>query len=169
MNNLNNVEKTDNELLERYYALYDVKLDSIEELLDILSEEFASNYDRIGDAQLAFDTLEDENKELMKDICFLYNLSGDSSWSITTGDGYKEENLDKYIKAIRECYDDESIETLQDVLWKIEHRVDKDMCNAGCDMFTALDMILTEDLDLGDDDVFVIDGADEEPRIEIWY
>ena len=169
MNNLNNVEKINNELLERYHSLYNVRLNDIEDLLDILSEEFASNYDRIGDAQSAFDTLEDENKELMKDICFLYNLSGDSSWSITTGDGYKEENLDKYIEAVRECYDDESIKTLQDVLCTIERRVDKDMCNAGCDMFTALDTILSEDLDLEDDDVFVIDGADEEPRIEIWY
>lgn len=169
MNQLNNVEQINNELLERYHSLYNEKLNDIKELLDILSEEFESNYHRIGDAQSAFDTLEDEHKELMKDVCFVYNLSGDSSWSVTTGDGYKEENLDKYIKIVKEYYDDESIETLQDVLCKIEHRVDKDMSNAGCDMFTALNMILTEDLDLGDDNVFIIEGADEEPRIEILY
>ena len=40
----------------------------------------------------------------------------------------------------------------------------KDMSNAGCDAFTALSMILEEDLGL--EGVFVVLGADSEPRIE---
>lgn len=44
------------------------------------------------------------------------------------------------------------------------------MSNAGCDMFTALNLIFQEDLNkFLEQNIFVIDSADIDARIEILY
>lgn len=163
-------EKVNKEIVEAYNAIYEEPVSDIKEVLDMLSEEFQENYNRIGDAQEAYDTLVDENSDLMKNHLFVYNLSGESEWSVSTGKGYKESSLEEYINIVKECYSDEKISTLDDVLSKIERDVQKTMSNAGCDMFTALNLILQEDLhEFYGEDIFVIDGADCEARIEVLY
>lgn len=165
-------EEINNIMVNKYNELYKNQVESIEDVLDILSEEFTENYDRLGDAQLAYDTLEDEHKEFMtySDSCFfVYSLSGGSCWSVSTGSGYDENKLDEYIKEVKSHYLYEDVENLDDILCSMERQIGKDMSNAGYDMHTALKMILEEDFDFGGDNVFVIEGADEEPRIEIDY
>lgn len=170
MTNLIEKEKVNKELIEIYNSIHDEKVDNIKDILNILSEEFQANYDEMGDAQAAYDTLVDEHKDLMANHVFVYNLSGNIKWSISTGEGYKPEKLQEYVNIVKESYSDENIATLEDVLSKIERDVLKTMSNVGCDMFTSLNLILQEDLhEFYGEDIFVVDGADAEARIEILY
>ena len=170
MTNLIEKERVNKEIVEAYNSICEDKVDNIDEVLDILSEEFQSNYDQLGDAQDAYDALVDEYNEVMKNHCFVYNLSGDSSWSISTGKGFDSSKLSKYIEIVKEYYCDDNINTLDDILSKLERHVTKTMSNVGCDMFTALNSILEEDLqEFYNKDIFVVDGADEDARIEILY
>lgn len=170
MTNLIEKERVNKEIVEAYNSVYENKVNSVDEVLDILSEEFQSNYDQLEDAQEAYDILANEYKDVMKNHCFVYSLSGNTKWSVSTGEGYDTAQLPGHIKVVKECYSDENITTLDDILSKIERHVTKTMSNVGCDMFTALNYILEEDLhEFYDKNIFVIDGADAEPRIEILY
>ena len=156
-------------VVKRYNELNETKCMTVMDVLDILSDEFADAYNRIGDAQQAFDTVMDENKALAEGIAFVYTLSGDASWYVTRGSGYVEAKKAEYVLLVNETYDEDA-EDFGEALGVIEHRVRKDMSNAGCDASNALNMILEEDLgqDL-DSPIFRIEGVDEDPRIEIWY
>lgn len=170
MTNLIEKERVNKEIVEAYNSMCEDKVDNIDEVLDILSEEFQSNYDQLGDAQDAYDALVDEYNEVMKNHCFVYNLSGDNSWSISTGKRFDSSKFSKYIEIVKEYYCDDNINTLDDILSKLERHVTKTMSNVGCDMFTALNSILEEDLqEFYNKDIFVVDGADEDARIEILY
>ena len=165
-----------NYLVAKYNELYDNKIKDVEDILDILSLEFEKRFNILGDAQDAYNEVEDEYSELMNssdEICFVYNLSGDGNWYVTTGDNFKEENLEKYLNIINKQYKrfsfDPEAKDLGDILALLERQVDKTMCNGGCDMFTALKLILDDDLPELDKKVFVIEGADCEPKIEILY
>ena len=164
----NSIEKERKQIIDDYNKLYENKVSDISEVLDILSEEFDKIYSRLLDAQMAYDELYYEYEDVMKDHCFVYNLSGDSTWSVLTGDNYNDENDTEYINKAREIYPDYKIEAIDDVLSIMEIDVENTMCNVGCDMFTALDLILEEDFpEFYREGIFEISGADEEPRIEL--
>lgn len=160
-----------NEIVEKFNSMYENKVSNINEILDELSETFQDYYGRLNDAQNAFNCVADEYSDLMKGYCFVYSLSGDGTWSVDTGDGYNESDIANYINIAKENYiHDDDIEDIYDVLSLLENDVMDTMSNVGCDPFTALNLILEEDFcDLPSNDIFVISGADEEPRIEILY
>lgn len=61
----------------------------------------------------------------MQKYAFVYNLSGDTNWSVSTGEDYKECELSKYINIVQECYSNNKISTLVDVLNAIQRDVEK--------------------------------------------
>ena len=158
------------QIIKDFNSILGRRITGINDVLDFLSEEFAEIYSRLDDAQDAFNTLADEYSELMNKYCFVYSLSGDGTWEVGTGYDYKEDMLEEYLKVVNNYYDGLNAETLDDILCKLERVVEKTMSNAGCDMFTALNLTISEDLpEFCDKDIFAIVGADAEPRIEILY
>jgi hypothetical protein len=157
------------QIVEKFNEIYDMKVTSAREVLDYLSEEFQDNCKYSSDVEDAFDTLYTEHKEFMADFPFAYSLSEeDDVWTIGKGSGFKKENESKYIEIAKEIYTD--IEDLDDVLSSIEAQVMNTMSNSGCDVFNALNHVVSEDLeDIKDMDVFSVIGADAEPRVVVLY
>lgn len=136
----------------------------MDELLNQLSDKFANQCDNFDDAQEAFDELDAEYNFLLGKY-FVYSLSDEGErWYVSEGDTFLIEELPKYIASYKEYYGNHNITTVDDLTSVLEHRVMKDMSNAGCDPKTALRMIL-DDLDLNGK--FRIYGADGTPKIEI--
>lgn len=143
---------------------------TIEELEDIMSEEF-ENYLRYSeDAQDAYDNMCDcEYDGLMKKYAFVYSLSGKGeTWSIGIGEDFDYSKEDYYLNIFSEIYD-EDFEDIDDITSKLENEVMKIMSNCGCDVFNAFNLIVEEDFpeEIGDS-VFVIDNADGTPCIELF-
>lgn len=143
---------------------------TIEELEDIMSEEF-ENYLRYSeDAQDAYDNMCDcEYDGLMKKYAFVYSLSGKGeTWSIGIGEDFDYSKEDYYLNIFSEIYD-EDFEDIDDITSKLENEVMKIMSNCGCDVFNAFNLIVEEDFpeEIGDS-VFVIDNADGTPSIELF-
>lgn len=149
--------------LKECNEVLNTELTSINELEEMLSEKFQKLYEENEEAQVAFNELDEELGGLLGKY-FVYTLSADGEmWSVGIGEGYEASKLSEYLTTFKEYYN-EDVQTIEDCTSKLEYRVMKDMSNAGCDAFTALSMILEEDLGL--EDVFVIVGADSEPRIQ---
>ncbi|MBQ8998986.1 MAG: hypothetical protein IJ086_09925 [Clostridium sp.] len=169
MNTLNKEELNKN-IVNDFNLIQKTKVKNIQDVLDILSERFREIYDNKDDAQEAYNELTLEYPELMNKYCFAYTLSEGNGWSVSTGSDYNEEDLDKYLKVINEHYYHFSHDCLDDILSSIENDICNTMSNVGCDMFTALNLILEEDLyEFEDKNIFVIAGADCEPKIDILY
>lgn len=168
---VNSIEKEvlNKKIVKAYNTIEENNVSSINEVLNILSKSFQENYNKLGDAQDAYDVVAEEYGDILKEACFVYNLSGSNVWDVSTGRGYDENQLPRYLDIIKSCYTDKKIKTLNDILSSIQKDVEKTMSNVGCDMFTALNLILEEDLYQLNSDVFVISNADCEPRIEILY
>lgn len=165
-----NEQEMNRKVIKDFNSTFKSNVTGINEVLDFLSKEFSDNYDNVSDAQDAFDTLVDEYSEFMNKYPFVYSLSGDETWEVSTGSDFKESNLNEYLKVVNKVYPGLEATTLDDALCRIERDVEKTMSNAGCDMFTALNLILSEDLsELCDESIFTIIGADSEPRIELLY
>ena len=140
---------------------------TIEELEEALSDEFASLYNGGEmDAQVAYSEMNYKYQDLLEKY-FVYSLSKeDETWSIGIGERFKEKDLQKYIGTVNSYYENnvngKSIEGLNDLLSFLDYQVYKDMSNVGCDVFNALRMIL-EELNL--EECFKVVGADGEPSI----
>lgn len=156
------------EIVDKYNKLYNADIKSVSEVLDILSDEFAEKYSILSDGQTAYDELYDEHEELMEGYCFVYSLTGGDGWSLEMGSDYNPNNDEEYIKAAKEAYSHDRIEDIGDVLDAITRDIDRTMCNCGCDMFTAFNMILEEDFSscIGKS-VFRISCDEVEPIIEL--
>ena len=156
------------EIVDKYNKLYNADIKSVSEVLDILSDEFAEKYSMLLDGQAAYDELYDEHKELMKGYCFVYSLTGGDGWRLEVGSGYDSNNDGEYIREAKEVYSYDKIEDIDDVLDAIIRDIDRTMCNGGCDMFTAFNMILEEDFSscIGKS-VFRISCDEVEPVIEL--
>ena len=157
----NELEK---EIVDSYNKIYKANTKNLEEVLDILSEEFANNYKLLGDGQDAYDLLEDENKEFMNKFGFVYTLFKGGSWSISISDDFKEGDVENYINTINEYYQ-VNISTLPEAIDLIKIDIFKTMSNASCDAFTALNLILEEIFN--GDDIFKLTNKNIEPRIDI--
>lgn len=151
------------EALKQLNEVMNEHFTTIEEAENALSERFGDLYSDYEEAQESFDELDRETNGLLGKY-FVYTLSAPGeTWHVGLGEKYQEENLPTYIEMFQKHYN-ESFENADDLTSKLENRVMKTMDNAGCDAFTALSMILAEDLSLLG--LFVIVGADSEPRIE---
>lgn len=157
----NELEK---EMIDSYNRIYKANTKDLEEILDILSEEFANNYKLLGDGQDAYNLLEDENREFMSEFAFVYTLFGGKSWDISLSDDFKEEETQNYIDTIKKHYRAD-INTLEEAIDLINIDISKTISNAGCDVFSALNLIL-EDIFNGLN-VFKITNRYIEPRIDI--
>lgn len=163
-------QELNREIVRDFNSEFGQNVTDINYVLDFLSKKFSDNYKYVSDAQDAFDTLVDEYSNFMNKYPFIYSLSGDETWKVSTGSNFKESNLNEYLKVVNKAYPGLEATTLDDALSRIEHDVKKTMSNAGCDMFTALYLILSEDLsEFCNESIFAIIGADSEPRIELLY
>ena len=138
-------------------------LTSVEGIIDELSCRFAEYVDKIEDPQEAFDMLYEEIGEGLLDG-FVYTLSEEGEdWSIGLGNVFDMVNLGIYAEKINDLY---SIQTVSenDMCAVLESKTIKAMCNCGCGPKLALESIL---YDLGLYGVFVVNGADAEPRLEL--
>lgn len=157
-------------VINDFNKVLDEPIKTIQELEDILSEEF-ENYLRYSeDAQDAYDNMCDcEYDGLMKKYAFVYSLSGKGeTWSIGIGEDFDYSKEDYYLNIFNEIYN-EDFEDIDDITSKLENEVIKIMSNCGCDVFNAFNLILEEDFpeEVGDS-VFVIDNADGTPCIELF-
>lgn len=73
-----NKEELNKQMVSDYNSIYGAEMETIDDILELLSEEFSNNYDYLGDAQDAFNLVADEYSEFMNKYCFVYSLSGDS-------------------------------------------------------------------------------------------
>lgn len=132
-----------------------------EELLEVLSEMFTDVYYHNSDAQEAFDELDDELDGLLNKHTGVYYL-GTNEWSIEL-DTRDDTKIKELIKEWNSYYGS-NIESIEDLTSAIEHRVCKDMSNAGCDVFNALAMLCNDVF--SEPDIAIVDIGDENPRIE---
>lgn len=156
---------TDHEvILKDFRDKTDLDFSNIQDLLNHLSEEFASKCEDLDDAQEVYNDLDKEHGFLIGKY-FVYSLSETGeTWTVSEGDEFKESELPEYIQSFSDYYSRTDIQSLDDLTSAIENRVMKDMSNVGCDPKTALNLLLS-DLDL--DGKFRISGADAEPKIEM--
>lgn len=134
------------------------------ELLDVLSEIFAHQYEEYSDAQDAFDDLNDYLDGKLNQHRGVYTL-GTEEWRIKI-DVKEPEKLNDLMEQWGKCYG--SVSDADDLASSIEHRVMKDMSNAGCDVYNALDMICSEVFDEVDniDSFIYVDMGEPSPRID---
>lgn len=134
---------------------------SYEELLDVLSEMFANQYEGYSDAQEAFDDLNDYLEGKLNEHCGVYTL-GTEEWHIKI-DVKEPEKLNALMKQWGEYYG--SVSDADDLASSMEHRVMKDMSNVGCDVHNALAMLCSEVFDEYDSSIYA-DIGESNPRID---
>lgn len=149
------------DILNQYNNNFNEHFKSIEDVEQYLTDKFQNYIDKSEDIQLAYNDMnEDMNGFLNK--YFVYSISGDGCWSISTSENYKIEDLHELLSNWNSYYED-SLTSLDELMSSIERRVEKDMDNVGCDPFNALNMLSA---DVGLKDAFIIDGAAEKPTIK---
>lgn len=164
--------KTNKDILEKYNSIYEDRAIDIEDVLDFLSEEFNEKLAKTKDAQMAYDLLAKEHDELLNNTewCFGYELEEYGRPVVITGEGYKKTDDEKYISLAKKAYKDENIKNIDDIIYRISKDIWNTTINGGCDDFSALELILRENFtELYKKDVFIIDGDNSEGRITIVY
>ena len=141
---------------------------SIDELENVLSQMFSDEYDKVSDAQEAFDNLDDELNGLLNEHCAVYHL-GIKEWSIVCSSEASEELIKKSINQWNDYYD-KNISDIDELCSAIEYRVTKDMCNCGCDAYNALSMICDDVFALdSENNPFYVDCGESNLRISFLY
>lgn len=148
------------ELKER--GLIKDSFSTYEELLDVLSDMFTNEYEHSDDAQDAYNDLDDALENKISKFCGVYTL-GSEEWDICFNENISIEEKETALNQWNEyyCSDNSSID---DLTSSIIHRVMKDMCNCGCDVYNALSMII-DDVFEGKE-LFFVNIGELNPRID---
>lgn len=150
-------------IIKKFEELFGEKFTDMKSLEEKLSDKFEENCDKVDDAQVAFDNLDDDTNQLLGQyFCYTLSAKGET-WGVNISSEFDNKSFPQYKKSFEDYYNQE-FNTVDDMLSKLERQVMKTMSNVGCDAKTALNMILEEDLIL--EGVFRIYGADATPRIE---
>lgn len=147
------------EILKELNNVLGQSFSTMEDALEYLSEMFQKEYDTFGDAQEAFNSLDNDLKGYLG-AHFVYVLG----------------TQERYVDAV--CVSDESgyitewnlfyssdIKDWQSLLSDIENKVEDAMCNCGCDAKNALASICSEIF--GETYPFFIECGDIDPRIDL--
>lgn len=141
--------------------------DTIEEYLEFLSDEFANELKYSEDAQDAYNNLDSKYSYYLGVLGCVYSLFDGESWSIEKNENYTDKDVLKYLKDFQNEYNDNSLTTIEDIVSTLDNHVRKTMCNVGCDVYTALNLELSE-INENISDMFIVDSAGEEiPKIEL--
>ena len=158
------------EIVKKYNEIYGQKVNTIEELLETLTEEFVKDYKLCGDIQMAFNLLFEENESFMKNYCFVCSLTSNNGWKLKTGKDYNTNYEKQYIQNVRDVYQNNTTQTIKDVLDIITEDIENTMCNCDVGKFTALQIIMDNKFpQYKDVDIFEIICEEETPVIEILY
>lgn len=110
---------------------------TMDEIASVLSDMFADKCDEFEDAQEAFDDLNDDIGGNILSDYFCYCLSDGGEWTIEI-----TELNDEMIKALKDNGID--IDDIDGLIAYLERKIEKCMCNVGCDAKSALKLELED-------------------------
>lgn len=134
---------------------------TFDELVDVLSHMFVEEFENSSDAQDAFDNLNDTLGGIIKKHSGVYSL-GTKDWSIEYYTDAPKELIAQLIEKWNKYYDTK-ITVIAELCDSLTRRVEKDMCNSGCDVHNALAFI-SDDV-FADKHPFYVELGEDNPRI----
>lgn len=155
--------KTKKEILDEFNEYLGEDFKNFQQLLDHLSDMFCKEYDTFDEAQVAFDSLNDDLDEKLGEY-FCYSL-GTQNWTVQAED--TEDTAEDILNLWNNSKNPiiKTVDSYDELASAIESYMMKDMSNAGCDANSSFEYIMNEVYSTLTNAPFKLNYGELSPRI----